>query len=102
MPDIASSSSSRPAWPGIVSRAVAAVLGGYILASAVVLFGALVLPMEQSDAVMTGLLLGLLTYAGGGLWAFTTRSARRAWLGIATPAALLGGIAWLARHGGVG
>jgi hypothetical protein len=86
----------------VVSRLLAAVAGGYLLSSAVVIFGALVLPLEQSEAVMTGMLLGLLTFAGAGLWAFTTRSAWRAWLGIATPAALLGGIAWLARHGVAG
>ncbi len=80
---------------GVALRAVVAVFGGYALAAAATAALALWLPMARSDAVLTGTLLSFLIYTGAVLWAFSTRSVARAWVGILVPAALCAGLAWL-------
>jgi hypothetical protein len=89
----------RRPWLGVLSRSVAAIGGGYALASATALLMALALPMPRSQAVLTGMMTGIVVCACAALWAFAVRSAWRAWLGIAGPAALMFGIAALLRHG---
>lgn len=88
-------------WPGL-SRLLAALVGGYALASAATWWGAVILPMDRAEAVLFGMMLGLLLFAGAGLWAFTVRRALWAWLGIVGPAALLAGMTWFVRQGGAG
>lgn len=86
----------------ILSRAVAAVVGGYALASVfavacAVLPGArAVLPGARADAVLAGMLSSFAVYVGAFLWAFAASSALRAWLGLLLPAALLAGATLLA------
>ncbi|MCC4603204.1 DUF3649 domain-containing protein [Xanthomonas campestris pv. badrii] len=87
----------RP-WLGVLSRTLAAIFGGYALASATNLVLALVLPMPRSEAVLTSMLLGIVVCACAPLWAFATASLWRAWAGIVVPAALLFALAaWLQR-----
>lgn len=81
-------------WLGVLSRTLAAILGGYALAAASAAFLALALPMERSQAVLTGMLVAIALCACAALWAFATRTALRAWAGIALPTALL----WLGAH----
>jgi len=45
--------------------------------------------------VLTGMLLAILVAACAALWAFATRSALRAWVGILAPTLLLAGISRL-------
>ncbi|PPU77068.1 MULTISPECIES: DUF3649 domain-containing protein [Xanthomonas] len=86
----------RRPWLGVLSRTLAAMVGGYALASATNLVLALVLPMPRSEAVLTSMLVGIVVYACAPLWAFATASVWRAWAGIAVPAALLFAlVAWL-------
>lgn len=73
----------------IASRAAAAILGGYLLASASILACAAVLPGLRAEAVMTTSLLSYAIYTGAALWAFAARSARRAWLGLLAPSTVL-------------
>jgi hypothetical protein len=79
----------------VASRALAALVGGYGLATAfTVAFGrALALPKEE--IVTTAALPAFLFYAGSAVWAFYASSATRAWLGIGLPAAVFALVAWL-------
>ncbi|WP_414487887.1 DUF3649 domain-containing protein [Stenotrophomonas maltophilia] len=84
----------NPRW-GILSRSLAAIFGGYALASMTGVFCAVVLPGARGQTVLTGMLLAILVAACAALWAFATRSALRAWIGILAPALLMAGIARL-------
>ncbi|PPT18482.1 DUF3649 domain-containing protein [Xanthomonas arboricola] len=88
----------RRPWLGVLGRTLAAMFGGYALASATNLLLALVLPMPRSEAVLTSMLVGIVVCACAPLWAFATASVWRAWAGIAVPAALMFALAaWLQR-----
>ncbi len=76
----------------VLSRATAAILGGYALASAAAACLAVWLPLGRSDAVTVAQLMSFVVYSCGVIWVFATRSAWRAWAGILGPAALLGGL----------
>lgn len=84
----------------VTSRAAAAILGGYGLASAAAACLAVWLPMQRADAVVTAQMLSFVVYTCGVLWVFATRNAWRAWAGILVPAAVFAGL-FLA-HGLVG
>ena len=76
----------------IVVRAAAAIGGGYALASLAAVALALVLPLGRMDAVLTGMMAGLVVHAAAAVWAFAARSALRAWagmIGVALPLAVL-------------
>ncbi|WP_423460008.1 DUF3649 domain-containing protein [Ottowia sp. VDI28] len=77
----------------LVSRIVAAVLGGYVLA-ALSSMAALALPTAAPQAVLTGMLASFAVYAGAVIWVFATRSATRAWVGLIVVAVPLGLVAW--------
>ena len=83
----------------VLSRVLAAVVGGYAAANAVAVGLAQILPMSRGDAVMTSILLTYLVYAAAVVWVFAARSARRAWLGILLTSAAFGGLALLGRAG---
>lgn len=82
----------------VASRAVAALGGGYLLASA--LGGAIgaylqpVLGDSRAEAAITGVMAGFVAYVIAFMTAFATRSAWRAWVWILGPALLLGAITW--------
>lgn len=85
----------------LLSRVVAALFGGYALASLSGI-GALALPLDPAQAVITGQLLSFLVYAGAVVWVFAVRSARRAWVGLliaAVPLGLAAGSVWLRSRG---
>jgi Protein of unknown function (DUF3649) len=79
----------------IVSRAIAAIAGGYVLAALCSTALALWLPLARAEAVTTGALASFAVYAGAVMWAFAARTAGRAWAGIAGPCAVLGVAVWL-------
>ena len=85
---------ANPRW-GVLSRSLAAIFGGYALASMTTVVCALALPGARGQAVLTGMLLAILVAACAALWAFATRSALRAWVGILAPTLLLAGISRL-------
>lgn len=78
---------ARP-WLGVLSRALAAIFGGYALAATCAMFFAVALPIARGQAVLTGMLVAIVLCACAALWAFATRTALRAWVGIALPTAL--------------
>ncbi|MDL5365676.1 DUF3649 domain-containing protein [Xanthomonas sp. NCPPB 2654] len=88
-----------PPWLGVLSRSVAAIFGGYALAAATSALLPLLWPSLRAQAVLSGMMLGILVCACTALWAFATRSAARAWLGIlAVLAPMALAIAWLQQH----
>lgn len=92
MADAAPSAIRAPrltAW-AVVSRALAAILGGYGFASVAVVFLSYALPMPRAEAVMTATLLGFAIHVGAALWAFAARTALAAWLGLLSGGGILG------------
>ena len=80
----------------VTSRSLAALLGGYLLASLASVCIALLAPMPKVDATLTGLLLSFVFYLLAFIWCFACRSAWRAWLGVLAPSLLLGMISGVA------
>jgi uncharacterized membrane protein YccF (DUF307 family) len=78
----------------VASRVIAAIGGGYLLASLMSVVVARALPLPQATAVMTGMLLSFLFYASSALWVFAARTATRAWLGLVVPGVVLALLAW--------
>jgi len=85
----------------IVSRILAAAVGGYAISVvAGVVFGH-GLSATHSDAVLAGMLLSFIVYTAAIVWAFAARSPSRAWMGILLPTAILAGPAlWIAAGNG--
>lgn len=73
----------------VTSRSLAALLGGYLLASMAGVFLTQWLPLPRVEAVLSGMMLSFLFYLGAMVWSFAARSAWRAWLGILLPSAVL-------------
>ncbi len=94
-----SRSPSVLAWLPLVSRIIAALFGGYVLA-ALCSIAALALPIDGRQAVFTGMLASFLLYAGAVVWVFAVRSAWRAWLGLLLVALPLWLIAQTVGNGG--
>ena len=84
-------------WPGLVSRVVAAVAGGYALGALVSIACAVLLPLARSEAVIIGMMLSFFAYAGVVLWVFAARDAWRAWAGVLLPGLLLMLVSWAGR-----
>ncbi|MFJ4395687.1 DUF3649 domain-containing protein [Pseudomonas sp. NPDC089396] len=74
----------------VTSRSLAALLGGYLLASMASVCISLLLPLPQVDAALTGMMLSFVFYLLAFIWCFACRSAWRAWLGMLVPSLLLG------------
>ncbi len=86
----------RP-WLGVLSRSLAAIFGGYGLATTTSMLMAVTLPMARSQAVLTGMLTAIVVCACAAMWAFAVRSALKAWIGIVVPAIVMGLATWLLR-----
>lgn len=85
----------------VTSRSLAALLGGYLLASMASVCIALLAPLPRVDAVLTGMMLSFVFYLLAFIWCFACRSAWRAWLGVLLPSlvlALVGGLAYWAKN----
>lgn len=80
----------------VASRSLAALLGGYLLASLASVCITLLTPTAQVDAALTGMMLSFVVYLLAFIWCFACRSAWRAWLGVLLPSLVLGLIAGLA------
>ncbi|MBA1202535.1 DUF3649 domain-containing protein [Pseudomonas capeferrum] len=80
----------------VTSRSLAALLGGYLLASLGSICISLLAPMQKVDAVLSGMMLSFVFYLLAFIWCFACRSARRAWIGVLLPSLVLGMIDGLA------
>ena len=74
----------------VTSRSLAALLGGYLLASLGCICISLLAPMERVDAVISGMLLAFVIYLLAFIGCFACRSAWRAWIGVLLPSLVLG------------
>jgi len=74
---------------GVLSRLLAAVFGGYALASSATVFLSAYLPLSHFEAVLTATMVSFLIYALAIMWAFAARNAWRAWAGLMAPTLLL-------------
>jgi len=63
----------------VTSRSLAALLGGYLLASMASVCISLLLPLPQVDAALTGMMLSFVFYLLAFICCFACRSAWRAW-----------------------
>ncbi|MFJ1301381.1 DUF3649 domain-containing protein [Pseudomonadota bacterium AL_CKDN230030165-1A_HGKHYDSX7] len=81
----------------VASRAVAAIGGGYLLASAVAAALAVWLPLSRLDAVVIAQLTSFVVYACAVIWVFATRTTVRAWVGVIAPALVFGLLYWVGR-----
>ncbi len=84
----------------LFSRVLAAVLGGYGLASVATIFLSHVLPSSLPEAVLGATLLSFALYVAAIIWVFATSSATRAWVGLLIPSAALAALSWLLASGG--
>lgn len=82
---------ASPVW-AVLSRCLAAVLGGYAFTYAFTAALARLLPLVVSDAMIVATLASFLVYTLAILWAFGCRSLWRMWggLALAIPLALIG------------
>ncbi|CAD5106409.1 DUF3649 domain-containing protein [Zestomonas carbonaria] len=72
----------HPAW-SVLSRTLAALLGGYLFTYAFTAALARLLPLDKVDAMVVATLLSFVLYTLVILWAFACRSAWRVWAGLA-------------------
>lgn len=95
---------STPVHPGllVMSRLLAAVFGGYALASALAVFLAAALPGTRADAVMAGMQWSFVLHTLAVVWAFSPVSVAKVWLGLLVPTAALGAASLLLARGGSG
>lgn len=75
-------------FASLAGRVSAALLGGYALAYGFTAFFSVYLPMSRPDRVVTASLLSFAVWVAAVIYAFSARSALRAWLLIAALTAL--------------
>ncbi len=78
----------------VASRVVAAVVGGYMLASAMTVLIALIWPLPQAEAVFASVMLGFVWYTLAVIWVFSVKSATRAWLCMVLPTSIVTALCW--------
>lgn len=83
---------SLPVWVPVLSRVLAAILGGYVFSYALTAALARLLPLATVDALIVATLPAFVFYTLAVLWAFAARDAWRAWAGmpLALPLLLIG------------
>ncbi|KAA5609091.1 DUF3649 domain-containing protein [Rhodovastum atsumiense] len=76
----------------ILSRCVAAILGGYALAATLAAACAAFLPLPRAEATLAGMLASFAVHAGAVIWVFAAASSWQGWaglLGLTAPLLLL-------------
>ncbi|MDG9926621.1 MULTISPECIES: DUF3649 domain-containing protein [unclassified Pseudomonas] len=66
----------------VLSRIVAAIVGGFGFTSAVIIALPLLLPGSRVQAVLWATLGGFAVWTAAAVWVFAARSATRAWAGL--------------------
>ncbi len=85
----------------LLSLVGAALVGGYLLATAAGIFFGGVLPTEKGAAVLAGNMLSFIVYTGAAIWVFSFRRPLLAWLGLLLPSAALTLVGLLLRESAV-
>ena len=70
----------------VLSRCVAAAIGGYAIVTLLHLAQVAVLPWKLHQAMLFASQTGYLWFTGIIIWCFAARTAKRAWLGLAVVA----------------
>jgi Protein of unknown function (DUF3649) len=70
----------------VLSRCIAAAVGGYAIVTLLHLAMTVVLPWENYKAMLFSSQTGYLWYTGIIIWCFAARTAGRAWAGLAVVA----------------
>lgn len=73
----------------VLSRIVAATVGGYALAAAATVLLTVLWPLPKAQAVLAASMLSFVWYTIAVMWVFSTKSATRAWVGMVLPTALI-------------
>ncbi|MFJ7884493.1 iron transporter [Pseudomonas sp. NPDC096917] len=83
---------TTPAWMPILSRTLAAMVGGYVFTYAFTAALAQLLPLDNVDSLLVASLLSFAIYTCAILWAFIARHQWSAWMGavLAVPLAAIG------------
>ena len=93
-------SNAAPAGAHLLSRLLAAVVGGYLLASVLAVFLATVLSAPRAESVLAGMQWSFALHVLAVIWAFSPVSPGRVWLGLLLPAAVMAAAsAWLSGGG---
>lgn len=80
--------------PDVLSRTLAALLGGYAAAHAIPIFVVSLLALPPADAIMTAGFIAFPVLVAAVCWAFAARTALAAWLGLLTPTSACGLFIW--------
>lgn len=80
----------------VASRVLAAVFGGYLVASLASVSLSLWLPVTRAEAVVIGMMTSFLVYLLAVIWCFACGSAWRAWFGVIVPGLMLAAVLGLA------
>lgn len=84
----------------VLSRVIAAGVGGYTLTALCTACLALSLPLPRVEAAVSATLPAFLILCLAVIWVFAARSAWRAWFGLLVPSLMLGaGYLWLSGIG---
>ena len=78
----------------VVSRAAAAIVGGYAATTAVSILLARLLPMPKANATVTAVLATSSLYVCAIVWAFAARSPLRAWGVLSAVGIVAGTTSW--------
>ncbi len=79
----------------LLSRVAAAILGGYALTCASVIFLGAILPLPKSQAILASSLASFAVYTAVIVWAFATPNLRRIWLVLGVASLVLTGTGML-------
>ncbi|MBM7062630.1 hypothetical protein JQX08_18095 [Pseudomonas sp. UL073] len=96
-----STSPARGYALALFSRVAAAILGGYALTAASVIFLGALIPLPKSQAVLAASLASFAVYTAALVWAFVAERLRTLWLSLLLPAAVLAGLGLLLGGAGV-
>lgn len=84
----------------VLSRVVAAAVGGYVLALVASIVLAAFMPGNRADGVLWAMQLSFAVYTLAVIWVFAARTATRAWIGLFIPIVFLSIWAvWLTQGG---
>ena len=67
---------------GVISRSIAAIVGGYVFSNLLAILTSYLLPMPTVDSVLLSLQLSFLFYSIVIIWIFSAKTAGKAWLGL--------------------
>jgi len=84
----------------VLSRVLAAAIGGYALAAVATACLSVVLPLPRADAAFLATLLSFFVHACVVIWAFAVRSSMHVWIGITGAIAVLALVAIVTRASG--